>query len=69
MNSDVFLFNPELRRPGCPILAAALGANPSFAHHFDSRTWIIDGDGMDGLRRFGPMTHPEVREIARRLDG
>lgn len=63
---DVFLFDPARKRPGCVLLAVAMGANPSFANHFCPESWIVDGD-IDGLRRYGPMTHDQVREIAERL--
>ncbi len=65
MTDGVLVFNTDARRPACPLLAAALGGNPSFAHHFDSETWIVGS--AEGMRRFGPLSHGEVREIATRL--
>lgn len=66
METDVFVFDLEKGRPACVLLAAVFGGNPSFAHHFPSDSWIIDGD-LSGLERFGPTTHSEVRALAERL--
>lgn len=34
------LYDVELMRPGCPLLAAGLGANTMICHEFDSRMWL-----------------------------
>lgn len=65
--SGVFVFNPEAKRPACVLLAAAIGGNPEFARYFASELWIVQGPEVDGLKRFGPMTHDQVRDVADRL--
>lgn len=67
MPADVLVYNLELRRPGCVMLAAALGGNPSFAHEWPSDMWIVGGPGVDGLRAYGPsVDRALVRRLAQR---
>lgn len=34
-------FDVTLMRPACVVLQAGLGAEPSVAHAFDSRDWLV----------------------------
>lgn len=34
-------FDPELRRPACPILQAAHGCDPHMAHPFPCEAWLV----------------------------
>lgn len=35
------LFDPVLKRPGCVLLQAVAGCDPSVAHGFDSKKWLL----------------------------
>lgn len=63
VSGDVLVYNMQLRRPACVLLAAAMDGNPDFAKMWPSEDWIV-GEGADGLRRYGPMDRAMVERIA-----
>lgn len=34
-------FDTKLRRPGCAIVQASFGCDPSVSHHFETDTWLL----------------------------
>jgi hypothetical protein len=54
-------FHIPSMRPGCVLLAAALGADPAASRAFPAESWIIDGPEALQLQVF--ETTPEQLEI------
>ena len=54
-------YSIEYMRPGCVLLQAALGCEPSIAHPFPTESWIV-GAGAETLRVFN-VTETELQKL------
>jgi len=41
MTTQKIAFDPVLKRPGCALIQAAMGCNPTIAQAFPSETWLV----------------------------
>ena len=57
------IYDPELKRPGCVLLQAAMGGDMRVAELMDSRTWLTDI--TPGMRKYRIDSEDQVHRLVR----
>lgn len=55
-------YSVKMMRPGCVLIQAAMGCDPAVVRDFDSRHWIVGGEGCDDMAVY-PVTDAQLERL------